>query len=389
MFARRTGWNLEKNPFTLALEGHQRAGREWLDLTASNPTRVGLRAESGILRSLSKLESLDYDPQPRGLLRAREAVAEYYHGLGAEVRPEQVILTTSTSEAYSFIFRLLCDPEDEVLIPTPSYPLFEFLAEIQDVRLVPYELIYDHGWQVDFHSLAKSITSRSRAIILVNPNNPTGSYVKAREREELNRLCSERELALVVDEVFFDFNLSQEKFESFARNQAALTFTLSGLSKIAGLPQMKVAWLATTGPRDLAETALERLEVISDTYLSMNAPIQHAIPELLAQRVEFQQKLMARLHANLAELDRQLAGQKLCSRLEVEGGWYATLRVPVTRTDEELAIELLEKKDVLVHPGHFFDFHADGYLILSLMTEEAIFAEGVKRTLDYLAESSG
>jgi len=387
MFARRTGWNLKKNAFTLALERHQEGGRELLDLTVSNPTRAGLAAENvEILSALAKPESLDYDPQPRGLLAAREAVASYYRGLEAEASPEQIILTTSTSEAYSFLFRLLCDPEDEVLIPSPSYPLFEFLADIQDVRLVPYELVYDHGWQIDFHSIKKTISPRTRAVVLVNPNNPTGSFVKAAEREELNGLCRQHELALMVDEVFFDFNLLGEKFDSFATNNSALTFTMSGLSKIAGLPQMKVAWVATTGPRELAREALDRLEVIADTYLSMNAPIQHAIPELLASRAEFQRKLKKRLRENLGELDRQLAEQKLCSRLQVEGSWYATLRVPVTRTDEELAIELLEKRDVLVHPGHFFNCQADGYLILSLMTPERTFGEGVKRLLVHLSE---
>ena len=386
MFARRTGWSLARNSFTLAWEAHQRAGRELLDLTASNPTRAGLTLDRGLLPALAKEESLHYDPQPRGLRRAREALVEYYRGLHIPLRPDQIILTTSTSEAYSFAFRLLCDPDDEVLIPTPSYPLFEFLAEIQDVRLIPYELVYDHGWQIDMHSVKKAIGSRTRAIILVSPNNPTGSYTRQPEREELNRLCRERQIALIVDEVFFDFNLSRESVESFAGNDAALTFTMSGLSKVAGLPQMKVAWLVTSGPSDVADTALERLEVIADTYLSMNAPIQHAIPELLASRNGFQQRLMARLRVNLSELDRQLGGQKLCSRLEVEGGWYATLRVPVTRTDEELAIELLEEEDVLVHPGHFFNFPSDGYLILSLMTPEADFAEGIRRTLDHVKE---
>lgn len=385
MFARRTGWNLAKNAFALAVEKHQRAGRNLLDLTASNPTRAGLRQETEVLRALATPAALDYDPQPRGLLAARDAVVQYYRGLDAKLSPEQIILTTSTSEAYSFIFRLLCDPGDEVLIPTPSYPLFEYLAEIQDVKLVPYELIYDDGWQIDFHSFGKSISPKTRAVILVNPNNPTGSYIKAAEREQLNLLCREHELTLLVDEVFFDFNLSKGHFKSFSRNQDALTFTLSGLSKIAGLPQMKVAWLTTSGPEDLVSTSLERLEVIADTYLSMNAPVQHAIPRLLAARASFQKELMARLNENLAELDRQLACQKLCSRLAVEGGWYATLRVPVTRTDEELAIELLEKMDVLVHPGHFFDYHSDGYLILSLMTPERTFSEGTERILEYLA----
>jgi alanine-synthesizing transaminase len=385
MFAHRTGWNLEKNVYTLAWEKHREAGGELLDLTASNPTSVGLRPKSAILTALANPEALAYDPQPRGLLPARDAVVEYYRSLGVTLSADQVILTTSTSEAYSFVFRLLCNPGDEVLIPAPSYPLFEFLAEIQDVKLVPYELIYDHGWQIDFHALEKAITPRGRAVILVNPNNPTGSFTKQEEQQQLNRLCREHDLALIADEVFFDFRLPQMEFGSFAANDVALTFTLSGLSKIAGLPQMKVAWIATTGPEALARAALDRLEVIADTYLSMNTPVQQAIPEFLANRTDFQRRLTQRLRRNLAELDCQLAAQKLCSRLEIEGGWYATLRVPVTRTDEELAIELLLKRDVLVYPGHFFNFPSDGYLILSLMTPEPEFSEGVGRTLEYLA----
>lgn len=359
-----------------------------LDLTASNATRIGLNLDTAaILSSLARPEALDYDPQPRGLLEARKAVAGYYAGLGADISPEQLILTTSTSEAYSFAFRLLCDPDDEVLIPTPSYPLFEFLAQIQDVKLVPYELVYDHGWQLDFHSLQRAVTARTRGIILVNPNNPTGSFVSAAERRQLNDFCRERSLALIVDEVFFDFNLSSVRFASFASNRDVLTFTLSGLSKVSGLPQMKVAWVATTGPAELVASALERLEVIADTYLSMNAPIQHAIPDLLEQRYEFQRQLMARLRTNLSELDRQLDAQKLLTRLDVEGGWYATVRVPVTRTDEELAVALLRERDVLVHPGHFFDFPSDGYLILSLMTPEVEFAEGVRRIIEFVSMS--
>ena len=386
MFSRRTRWNLETNAFTVALQDHQRQGRETFDLTASNPTQVGLNVDTqAVLRALSHAEVLDYDPQPRGLPGARKAVRDYYASLGAELTEEQLLLTTSTSEAYSFAFRLLCDPEDEVLIPTPSYPLFEFLAQIQDVNLVPYELVYDHGWQIDFHSMEKAITARTRAIILVNPNNPTGSFVTETERQQLNCFCREHSLALIVDEVFFDFNLSDAKFTTMATNRDVLTFTLSGLSKVAGLPQMKVAWIATTGPRELTAPALERLEVIADTYLSMNAPVQHAIPDLLDLRQDFQQQLMTRLRANLAELDAQLSRQKLITRLQVTGGWYATLRVPVTRTDEELAIELLRETGVLVHPGHFFDFASDGYLIVSLMTPETMFAEGIGRVLRYIS----
>jgi alanine-synthesizing transaminase len=388
MFARRTGWNLAKNRFTEALERHHQSGRACLDLSASNPPRVGLQPPlQPLLQAFMNPASLDYDPQPRGLLSARQAVARYYADLGAPIDPEHLLLTTSTSEGYSFTFRLLCDPGDEVLVPEPSYPLFEFLADIQDVRLVPYELVYDHGWQIDFHSLEKSISPRSRAVILVNPNNPTGSYVHAAEREQLNALCAARELALIVDEVFFDFPLAVDRPITFARNESALTFTLSGLSKIAGLPQMKVAWIATTGPDAVAQPALERLEVIADTYLSMNAPIQHAIPDLLQHGAQFRARLSERLCANLAELDRQLQQPKLCSRLQVEGGWYAILRVPVTQSDEALAIALLEQKDVLVHPGHFFNFHSDGYLILSLMTPNEIFADGVRRVLAFITSA--
>lgn len=385
MFSRRTNWDLDTNAFTRAIQRHQQSGRELLDLSASNPTNVALRYDSGaILSALARPESLNYDPQPRGLLSARQAVASYYRALHVATEPEDLILTTSTSEAYSFVFRLLCDPGHEVLIPTPSYPLFEFLADIQDVKLVPYELIYDHGWQIDFHILRQAITPKSRAIILVTPNNPTGSYVNAAEREQLNQICREHSLAIVADEVFFDFKLSAENFQSFAANCDALTFTLSGLSKISGLPQMKVAWIATSGPVDLKRASLDRLEVIADTYLSMNAPMQHAIPVLIEQRRSFQSQLIDRLRRNLAELDRALAAQKLCRRLDVQGGWYATIRVPVTRTDEELAIELLQHSDVLVHPGHFFNFPSDGYLIVSLMTPEPTFTEGVHRLLSFI-----
>jgi aspartate/methionine/tyrosine aminotransferase len=384
MFSRRTRWNLETNSFTRAVHQYRRSGAEVFDLTASNPTQVGLKLDAdAVLRAISHFEALEYDPQPLGLHTARLAIAEYYDSLRGEVVPERLLLTTSTSEAYSFAFRLLCDPDDEVLIPTPSYPLFEYLAQIQDVRLVPYELVYDHGWQIDFHSLERAITARTRAIILVNPNNPTGSFVRESERSQLNHFCREHSLALIVDEVFFDFNLSADSFASFARNREVLTFTLSGLSKVAGLPQMKVAWIATTGPKELVEPALERLEVIADTYLSMSAPIQHAIPEFLKFRTTFQAQLMERLRTNLSELDRQLNCQKTLTRLALDGGWYATVRVPVTRSDEQLAIALLEETGVLTHPGHFFDFVSDGYLVLSLMTPEREFAEGVARLMRF------
>ena len=385
MFSDRTNWKLTRNRLTEALEEVKSSGARVLDLTTSNPTRAGLRYDDArILQSLASSHAMDYDPQPKGLLTAREAVAGYYrqeHGVGG-FDPEQLVLTTSTSEGYSFVFRLLCNPGDELLVPKPSYPLFEFLADLQDVTLVPYPLIYDHGWQMDFPSLQKATTTRTRGVVVVHPNNPTGSFVHPHERQSLNHFCREHELALIADEVFLDYGHDQAAQLSFASNQDALTFTLSGVSKISALPQMKVAWIATSGPAPEVEAALARLEVIADTYLSMNAPIQWATPALLAQRKSIQQQLLDRVLGNLAELDRQLALQKTCRRLHVEGGWYAVVRVPVTQTDEELAVDLLRRNSVLVHPGHFYDFPGDGYLILSLITAPDDFGEGVKRLLE-------
>ena len=314
------------NRLSEALAEHRALGKALIDLTASNPTECGFQYDSeAILSALRNPEALKYEPNPRGLESARRAVAEYYAEKGANVALEDLFLTTSTSEAYSFVFRLLCDPGDEVLIPAPSYPLFDFLAEIQDVKLVRYPLVYDHGWQIDFHSLRQAVTARNRAIIVVHPNNPTGHYAKRFEMEQLNAICSERELAIVADEVFFDFPLDGERRASFAGNLNALTFTLSGLSKICGLPQMKVAWLAVSGQLSLISEACARLEVIADTFLSMNAPVQLAIPAFLSGRQAFQKQLLTRVVGNLAELDRQLSAQTACSRLKVEGGWYAIL----------------------------------------------------------------
>lgn len=383
MFSQRTNWNLAPNRFTRAVEEHRRSGREALDLTVSNPTAVGFQYESGLLRALSNPAALSYMPDAKGMRSAREAVSAYYAARGERVPPENIILTTSTSEAYTFAFRLLCDPGDEVLIPVPGYPLFEFLATIEDVQLKPYGLFYDDGWHLDAHSLRTGLNDRTRAIMAVHPNNPTGSYVSAADAGQLNEIASQRGLALVIDEVFLDFAHEAQARPSFATNAAVLTFTLSGLSKIAGLPQMKFAWVAVSGPTQVVRTALERLEVIADTYLSMNAPVQLAAPAMLAARESFQGQLMSRVRENLAAMDAQLARQSLCNRLDIEAGWYAVLRVPVSRSDEELAIELLQNCGVLVHPGHFYEFPGDGYLVLSLIAPEGDFREGTSRLLNF------
>src|SRR5215469_12089013 len=297
MFSDRTNWRLAPNRFTQAVEEARGHGVHLLDLTASNPTRVGLEYDSEvILSALRSKRALDYDPQAKGLLAARQSIANYYsaHCSDGErdvasnactrgvVDPERIVLTTSTSEGYSFVFRLLCNAGDELLVPKPSYPLFEFLADLQDVKLVPYPLIYDHGWQMDFPSLEKAVTERTRGVVVVHPNNPTGSYVKTGELASLNEFCRAHGLALIVDEVFLDYGIEfplpakaarsgapHFSHSSFAENRTALTFTLSGLSKISALPQMKVAWVVTSGPTDQVEAAMGRLEVIADTYLSM------------------------------------------------------------------------------------------------------------------------
>jgi len=395
-FARRTSWNLATNRYTEALDAHRRAGRELLDLTASNPTTIGLQYRDDVLlRALANRDALRYEPQPKGLPAARAAIAAYYAELGSQISPDDLLLTTSTSEGYSFVFRLLCDPGDALLVPTPSYPLFDFLADIQDVKLVPYELVYDHGWQMDLASLrgaierARTASARCRAVLVVHPNNPTGSYVNPHEAEELDRICAENGLAIVADEVFLDYSLSQARPLTFSANRDALTFTMSGLSKISALPQMKVAWIAVCGPQALKADALARLELIADTFLSMNAPVQLAVPTLLEERHRIQAQLMRRIRQNLRELDEQLASQRLCQRLEVEGGWYSVLRVPATCPDEELAIALLQEKGVLVQPVHFYDFPADGFLVISLITRPEVFRTGLTRVLEYVATIGG
>ena len=382
MFAKRTNWNLTPNRLSEALAVYHAAGKPLLDLTVSNPTECGFEYDgSAILKALSNPAALSYEPNPKGLEPARRAVAGYYAERKDEVSIEDIFLTTSTSEAYSYIFRTLCNPGDELLIPSPSYPLFDFLADIQDVNLVRYPLLYDHGWQIDFHALEQAITPRTRGVIVVHPNNPTGHFAKRAEIAKLNSICSTREMAIVVDEVFLDFALEENRPASFAANRGAPTFTLSGLSKISGLPQMKAAWLIVSGPQQWKSEAVARLEVIADTYLSLNAPVQLAMPSFHEQRHTFQKQVMSRVRRNLAELDRQLATQKVSSRLAVEAGWCTVLRVPATRSDEDLAIELLTSQGLSVHPGHFYEFASDGYLVVSLITPERTFAEGTSRLL--------
>ncbi|MGA8110205.1 MAG: pyridoxal phosphate-dependent aminotransferase [Acidobacteriaceae bacterium] len=390
-FSARTAWDGSETRLARALWKRRTAGEEILDLTASNPTRCGFAYdEAAILGALADRRAMVYDPDPRGMVRAREAVCRYYAERGAEVGPEQIFLTTSTSEAYGWVFRLLCDEGDEVLIAQPSYPLVDFLAQIEDVRLVPYPLLYDHGWQIDFAELRARVTPRTKAIAVVHPNNPTGHFTKAGERRELERICEERGLALILDEVFLDYSCAggesplrgqdnRKDGMSFATGvHPCLTFVLSGISKIAALPQMKAAWIAAFGPeRELGE-ALGRLEVVADTFLSMNAPVQCALPAWLEGCKSLQEQIRARTATNLRHLDQELLQFPAVTRLAVEAGWYAVLRVPALGRDEDLAVRLVEERGVSVHPGYFFGFAGEGWLVVSLLTPEEEFRRGVE-----------
>jgi aspartate/methionine/tyrosine aminotransferase len=311
------------------------------------------------------------------------------------VSPERVFLTTSTSEAYAYIFRLLADPGDNVLVPAPSYPLFEFLGRLNDLELAAYPLLYDHGWQVDLEALSERISARTRAILLVHPNNPTGSFVTRPELDFLANRCSERGLALVADEVFADYAFAPDavrdpgvsRVATHADERRALTFTLSGLSKISALPQMKLAWIVASGPAELLERALERLEVIADTYLSTSAPLALALPSLLESRRELQPQILKRTRSNLSWLDNQLDAASKVSRLTIEGGWYVVLKVPSIKSDEDWAVELVSEDGVFLHPGHFFDFATEGFLVASLLPPADVFEQGMRRVFDRIAHS--
>jgi alanine-synthesizing transaminase len=379
-FSQRTDWNTEESELARAHRLRAAAGEPIADLTASNPTRCDFAYDPGLLAALADARALDYDPQPRGLLAAREAVCSYYADHGVALKPEQIVLTTSTSEAYSFLFRLLCDPGSEILIHQPGYPLFDFLTVLDDVGLKAAPLLYDHGWQIYPQESRRAVSARTRAIVVVHPNNPTGHFTKPWEAEELARLCREFDLALIVDEVFLDYSFGA-RASSFAEGlEGVPVFVVSGMSKIAGLPQMKAAWIVATGPQ--AGRALDRLEVIADTFLSMNAPVQCALPVWLEGREAIQRQISARVAANLDELDRHLIQLPAVSRLEVEGGWYAVLRIPAVAPDEQTVLALLEQ-GVWVHPGYFFGLADSGWLVVSLLGPEMEFSTGVARLVEY------
>lgn len=391
MFSSRTNWPLAPNRLSELLGERRAGGLPILDLTESNPTRCGFALDGEeILAPLRNPRAMMYEPDPRGLRVAREAVAHYYSQRGANIDPDQIFLTTSTSEAYSFVFRLLANPGDKILAPQPSYPLFDFLGTLNDVEVLPYALVYDDGWQVDLEALAARCESGARAVLVVHPNNPTGSYLKKRELARITEMCKQNRVAIIADEVFADygFGADPERVVTHAPNLEALTFTLSGLSKISALPQMKLGWMVVSGPRELRKEAQARLEIIADTYLSVSTPVALAAPQWLAHRCSIQAQILERVQANLGKLDQLLAPDQPVTRLKVEGGWYAILRVPSTRSDEDWAAELLTQTGVFVHPGHFYDFPSAGFLVLSLLPTRDVFEEAMVKIISRIGAES-
>jgi len=372
--------------FADALASHRQAGTRLLDLTISNPTAANLIYPHGeIANVLGCLRQFDYQPDPAGSFKARQAIAGMYGANGIAVAAEHILLTASTSEAYAHLFKLLCDPGDEILVPLPSYPLFEFLAALEGVRTVPYWLRYDGNWHVDLASVESAINGRTRAIVVVNPNNPTGSFLKREEAAALVELARRKNLPVISDEVFTNFALSaaHDRVQSFADRSETLVFSLNGLSKSCGMPQMKLGWIVISGPDEAARQSRERLEFILDTYLSPSTPVQSALPSLLAIGQGVRQQIQERTRRNYEALKHILAGAP-ANALHTEAGWSAIVQIPRTRSEEEWILTLLDQQNVVTQRGYFFDMPNEAYLVLSLLTDPEVFDEGVKRIIGSL-----
>jgi aspartate/methionine/tyrosine aminotransferase len=380
-FSARLPDRTHPNAVSLAVEALRAAGTPFVDLTESNPTRVGLPYPATLLAPLATEPALLYEPAPLGLPAAREAVAADAQRRGARVDPRDVVLTTSTSESYSWLFRLLCDPGDCVLVPRPSYPLFEYLTRLDVVQAIPYDLEYHGRWVIDFERI-ENAPPRTRAVLVVSPNNPTGSFVSRAELARIATLCATRGWALIADEVFADYPLDVEQpLTDLAGRTDALTFTLGGASKSLGLPQVKLGWMTLGGPVDARTDALARLELIADTFLSVGTPVQVAAPDLLRDAAVIRSAIQARTRVNLETIRRLALAQPSCEVLHTEGGWTAVIRVPAFRPEDELVLDLLTDERVLVHPGYFFDFNQEAYVVVSLLVPEHSFAPAVERTI--------
>jgi len=383
MFSKRTNWNLSDNQLIKELNTLRRDHVEILDLTMSNPTKCGFKYPKEIVTGLSHDLNWQYVPDAQGMLSARKAVGDYYQRKGFDVAPERIFLTSSTSEGYSYLFRLLANPGDKVLFPQPSYPLFPFLTDLSDVYMQTYPLGYiEEQWQMDQEELENIFLSEAKVITLVNPNNPTGSFIQRHELNILNDLCRQNSLAIICDEVFWDFKFDESKEQiSLVNNHAVLTFVLGGISKTLGLPQLKLSWIILNGPDDEVEQAKARLEVIADTFLSVNTPVQNALPSLLSLQPDIQKEIKFRLEKNWQFVKEQAKLFSHYELLSTDGGWYAILKILDNQNEENLALELLKKEHVFVHPGYFFDFEEEECLVMSLLPQENVFQKGVRRIL--------
>lgn len=383
MFSRRTDWSFEQNPLMLALAQLKEKKVKVFDLTESNPTQAGFAfPHRPILQALVLSKSSLYQPQPFGSEEARRAIVQMYARQGVAIRPEQIILTASSSEAYSFLFRLLLNPGEEALFPSPSYPLFDFLGQLNDVDIRSYPFFYKKRWEIDLLALQERFSAKTRALVLVSPNNPTGSFVKAQELEVINRLCQERDVAIICDEVFSDYviNMHKDGVRTLSGNAEALTFVLGGLSKSLGLPQMKLSWIIVNGPSEKVQEALKRLEIIADTYLSVNTPAQNAVPIWLRLKDKIQRPIQARIQQNQKVL-QDLCAQTAFKVLSLEGGWYGILQLPEGLSEEQFTEQLLRAQYTFAHPGYFFDLEGEGHIVVSLLTRKDVFLEGIKRIL--------
>ncbi len=381
MFSERLPPHGETNRLTRALAALHARGEPVIDLTLSNPTKAGLPYPPGLLSLLADPEGLRYDPHPLGLDAARAAVARDHARRGVDVDPAQVVLTASTSEAYTWLFKLLCNPGECVLVPRPSYPLFEHLTRLEGVRAVPYDLEYHGRWEIDPATLADA-PADTRAVLVVSPNNPTGSFVSAREVQWLTEFCRAHRCALVADEVFADYALdATSPLTDLAVRAEVLSFTLGGLSKSVGLPQLKLGWIVVGGREDERTRAIAALELVADSFLSVATPVQVAAPALLTQGAPIRAAIHSRVRRNLDTARREAAGIPACEVLRVEGGWCAVVRIPATRTEEQFVLDLLEHERILVHPGYFFDFRHEAFIVVSLLPREDVFAQAFARVL--------
>ena len=383
MFSSRVPGDLGPNKVAAAVERMRLSGRGFDDLTVSNPTDAGLEYPPGLLADLADPKGLRYDPQPFGLAVARDAVSVEYAHRGVRVPSSHILLTASSSESYALLFKLLCDPGESVLVPTPSYPLFEHLTRLDCVHALPYRVEYHGTWTIDLDDLRYAIDETTRAILVVSPNNPTGGWLKRDELSALVELCAAHHLALIGDEVFADYPIDPAPgaVRSVLDQGDVLTVSLGGLSKSAGLPQLKLGWMALRGPSALLQTALMRLEIASDTYLSVGTPVQLAIPSLLEAGRGIRRQILQRLLGNYRRLLTAVSQHPSCQALRTEGGWSAVLRIPHTMPEDECVIRLLDQQHLLVHPGYFFDFPRDGYLVVSLLTRPDIFRSATDRLL--------